>query len=296
MIIPEKKVTVPFFVGLCRFHDYVEPGNVKVVLKHILPKRCSNYAKNEAARSKKNKKRQTWNNNGRAMSIIVRRDKSVHHGNGEPFGLECPYCGVYAHMTAQAVPDVQTVLDHRPKHVGLVYQCDACRAPVFLRFGVKAFGRDAIELNRNFLELERPKERFPFSYLPKHTELLFREALSCYSNNSFNAFASMCRRAAASSFEAMGTGGKLRAFDEVMMAQDIAEIDDMSFAPIKRVLFEAVIEEDLPLLNRAQAGVLLEVMKDMFYQCFVRRGKLSRAIKVRRFFVQEGNGSLRPGA
>jgi hypothetical protein len=33
----------------------------------------------------------------------------------------------------------------------------------------------------------------------------------------------------------------------------------------------------------------------MFYQCFVRRGKLSRAIKVRRFFVEEANGSLRPG-
>jgi len=27
----------------------------------------------------------------------------------------------------------------------------------------------------------------------------------------------------------------------------------------------------------------------MFYQCFVRRGKLSRAIKVRRFFVTEAN-------
>jgi hypothetical protein len=37
-------------------------------------------------------------------------------------------------------------------------------------------------------------------------------------------------------------------------------------------------------------------MKDMFYQCFVRRGKLTRAIKVRQFFVQESNGGLRPTA
>jgi hypothetical protein len=88
----------------------------------------------------------------------------------------------------------------------------------------------------------------------------------------------------------------LRAFDEVMMAQDIADIDDDTFAPIKRILFEAQQEEDLPLLGRAQAGVLLEVMKDMFYQCFVRRGKLTRAIKVRQFFVQESNGGLRPSA
>ena len=106
----------------------------------------------------------------------------------------------------------------------------------------------------------------------------------------------MCRRAAYSSFAAMGEAGKLRAFDEVMMAQNIAEIDDDSFEPIKKVLFDSGDVENIPLLNRAQAGILLEVMKDMFYQCFVRRGKLTRAIKVRQFFVQDGNGGLRPTA
>src|SRR5690606_19800882 len=114
----------------------------------------------------------------------------------------------------------------------------------------------------------------------------------CYSHNNFNAFASMCRRAAASAYAALGEGGKLRAFDEVLAAQRIAEIDDDSFAPIKQILFESESETDVPILSRAQAGVLLEVMKDMLYQCFVRRGKLSRAIKVRRFFVQEANGGL----
>ena len=42
----------------------------------------------------------------------------------------------------------------------------------------------------------------------------------------------------------------------------------------------------------AQAGILLEVLKDMFYQCFVRHGKLTRAIKVRQFFVSEENSKL----
>ena len=77
-----------------------------------------------------------------------------------------------------------------------------------------------------------------------------------------------------------------------MVAQDIAGIDDDSFAPTKTVLFDSGEEEYLPLLNRVQAGILLEVMKDMFYQCFVRHGKLTRALKVRRFFVQERNGGL----
>ena len=211
-------------------------------------------------------------------------------------GLDCPYCGVHANMTPQSVPNAAQLIRTKPKHVGLVYQCDACRAPVFLRFAVKEITSDHVELYRNFVELERPKERFPYSYLPKHTAMLFREALSCYSSNNFNAFASMCRRSAASAFVALGEGGKLRAFEEVLVAQEIAGIDDDSFAPIKIILFEAGEEEYLPLLNRFQAGILLEVMKDMFYQCFVRRGKLSRALKVRRFFVEESNGNLASSA
>ncbi len=230
------------------------------------------------------------------MAIIIERDKGLQRQSEEQFGLECPYCGIYAHMTPQSVPEFDQLHKDQPKHIGMVYQCDACLAPVFLRFAVKQHSEDAIELYQNFIELERPKERFAFSYLPKHTETLFREALSCYSSNTFNAFASMCRRAANSSFAAMGENGKLRAFDEVMKAQEIAEIDDRSFEPIKKVLFDSGEEDSLPLLNHAQAGILLEVLKDMFYQCFVRRGKLTRAIKVRRFFVRDGNSSLRPSA
>lgn len=230
------------------------------------------------------------------MAITLERNAGLKNTAESHFGLECPYCGVYAHLTPQSVPDVAGLYRTRPKHVGLVFQCDACRAPIFLRFGVKQFGDTGVELYQNFVELERPKERFPFSYLPKHTEVLFREALSCYSNNNFNAFASMCRRSARSAFAAMGDSGKLRAFDDVLMAQDIAEIDDDSFEPIKRVLFDTGDEESLPILNRAQSGVLLEVLKDMFYQSFVRRGKLTRAIKVRRLFVQEANGNLTPSA
>jgi hypothetical protein len=230
------------------------------------------------------------------MAIIIHRGRRIQSELGDKIGLECPYCGVYAHMSPQSVPEVDSLLPTRPKHVGIVYKCDACDSPVFLRFAVREYFDDRVELYRNFVELERPKERFAFSYLPKDTEVLFREALACYSGNSFNAFASMCRRSAVSAFAALGEGGKLRAFEEVMVAQDIAGIDDEAFAPIKAVLFDAGEEELLPMLNRVQAGVLLEVMKDMLYQCFVRRGKLTRALKVRRFFVQEGNEDLASSA
>jgi hypothetical protein len=226
------------------------------------------------------------------MSIILDKNQGLENWLEERIGLECPYCGVYANMSPQSVPDATSLLRDKPKHVGLVYQCDACHAPVFLRFAVREYSDNRVELLRNFVELERPKERFDFSYLPKHTEIMFREALMCYSNNSFNAFASMCRRAAKSAFDALGEGGKLRAFEEVLAAQSIAGIDEETFSPIKAVLFGSGQQEHLPLLNQAEAGILLEVLKDMLYQCFVRRGKLTRSIKVRQFFVSEEQTEL----
>ena len=226
------------------------------------------------------------------MAIRLQTTGGYCSDSGEQLALECAYCGVYANMTPLSVPDATQVIETRPKHVGLVYQCDACKAPVFLRFAVKEIGSDEVELYRNFAELERPSERFPFSYLPRTTEVLFREALSCYSGNNFNAFASMCRRTASTVFSALGDGGKMRAFDEIMVAKDLAEIDDDSFAPIRSVIFDIGDDRDLPLLNRIQAGILLEVMKDLLYQSFVRRGKLTRALKVRQFFVQDGSNDV----
>lgn len=230
------------------------------------------------------------------MSISLDTNQGLRFAGGQHLGLECPHCGVYANMSPQSVPQVTELLNSKPSHVGLVFQCDSCDSPIFLRFAVRSYKDNRVELARNFTELERPKEKFSFSYLPDDTEVLFREALSCYSTNNFNAFASMCRRSAVSAFDALGEGGKLQAFDEVMVARDIADIDDDAFDPVRLILFEAESDTDLPLLSRAQAGVLLEIMKDMFYQCFVRRGKLTRAIKVRQFFVEESSNDVKSTA
>lgn len=230
------------------------------------------------------------------MAITIEREPGLGSDADQTVALECPYCGVFAHMSPQSVPDFGSVTASKPKHVGLVHQCNACSAPVFLRFAVKQYTNDQVELYQNFSELERPKERFSFSYLPNDVEVLFREALSCYSNNNFNAFASMCRRTAVAAFAALGSNGKFSSFDDVMAAKEIAGIDDDRFDSIKSVIFDTSNEDQLPLLDNGQAGVLLEVLKDMLYQRFVRSGKLARAIKVRRFFVKDGSGGLDPSA
>ena len=103
------------------------------------------------------------------MAIILDGDQGLLAEDDEQIGLECPYCGVYAHMSPQSVPQADNLLREQPSHVGLVFQCDACKAPVFLRFAVRDYSENRVELFRNFIELERPKERFSFSYLPKNT-------------------------------------------------------------------------------------------------------------------------------
>ena len=42
----------------------------------------------------------------------------------------------------------------------------------------------------------------------------------------------------------------------------------------------------MPELGAFESGVLLELVKDMLYQAYVRKGKLQQAMMVRRFFAE----------
>ena len=44
---------------------------------------------------------------------------------------------------------------------------------------------------------------------------------------------------------------------------------------------------DLPLLDSYEAGIVLEVVKDLLYEAFIRKGKLQQAMSVRRYFLDE---------
>ena len=64
---------------------------------------------------------------------------------------------------------------------------------------------------------------------------------------------------------------------------------------IKRVIFgtDADPAPSVPSLDDDQAGLLLEVMKDLLYQSYVRKGRLQQAMVVRRFFSEEAGRSAR---
>ncbi|MGH8266358.1 MAG: hypothetical protein ACRETS_03495, partial [Steroidobacteraceae bacterium] len=124
----------------------------------------------------------------------------------------------------------------------------------------------------------------------------FREALTCFSHGTFNAFASMCRRTAQAMFADLGEAGKLRLFDELNGVRELADIDPEIFIHMRNVLFGAELDarSQLSLLDGYQAGIILEVVKDLLYEAYVRKGKLQQAIMVRRFFLDETGTHIAP--
>lgn len=230
------------------------------------------------------------------MSVFIDENSRLHHDQEQNFALTCPQCQVLSHLTPLAVPQYEQLVAHRPKQIGLVFRCDSCNAPVFLRFNIKMYAAHRVELASTFFELERAREKFTFTYLPEEAEVLFKEALACYTAMCFNAFASMCRRTAQVVFADLGDTGKLRLFDELNEVRELAEIDTDTFNVVKKVLFgqENEPKPHLPTLDDYQAGVLLEVMKDLLYQAYVRKGRLQQAMMVRRFFIDEAEAKITP--
>jgi hypothetical protein len=230
------------------------------------------------------------------MSVYIDSASRLHHDQDRNLVVTCPHCLAVAHVTPSAVPRFEELQLYRPAQVGVVYLCDACHLPIFLRFAVRLYGAARIELSPQFSEVERAREKFSFAYIPEEVELLFRETLTCFSHGAFNAFASMCRRTAQAMFADLGEAGKLRLFDELNGLRDLTDIQPEIFTRIRTVLFGAELDAraGLPLLDGYQAGILLEVAKDLLYEAYVRRGRLQQAIMVRRFFLDETGPHVAP--
>ena len=230
------------------------------------------------------------------MPIYIDSSGVLHHDQEHNLALTCPHCEVLSHLTPVSVPQFAPLTAFKPSHVGIVYRCDSCNAPLFLKYPVKMYGGSRVELGGNFQELERPREKFSFTHLPEEAETLFREALACLSAGSFNAFASMCRRTAQAVFADLGENGKLRMFDQLVEVREMAELDQDTFNIVRKVLFatDAEPRPNMPQIDATTAGVLVEVVKDLLYQAYVRKGRLQQAMTMRRYFAEESRATVTP--
>jgi hypothetical protein len=222
------------------------------------------------------------------MSLYITPQDELHV-EYQGIALTCPHCQTLTHLTAAAVPSFDDLSRRKPKHVGIVFRCDACGEPIFLKFAVKSYTALRVELAPNYLEIERSRENFPLTYLPEESEALFKEALTCYSAGCFNAFGAMSRRTAQSLFRELGERGKLELFDTLQGIRALAELDDETFSTLRAVLFGSDSDPwpHQPNLDGKLAGVLLEVMRDLLYQTFVRKARLMQAMTFRRFVASQ---------
>jgi hypothetical protein len=95
----------------------------------------------------------------------------------------------------------------------------------------------------------------------------------------------MSRRTAQSLFRELGERGKLELFDTLQEIRSLATLDDDIFSILRAVLFGSDSDPwpNHPNLTAEHAGILLEVMRDLLYQTFVRKARLIQAVTFRRF-------------
>ena len=101
----------------------------------------------------------------------------------------------------------------------------------------------------------------------------------------------MCRQTAQSVFRELGDSGKFKMFDALQEVRTLAELDEDTFAAVRNVIFGADSSPwpQQPEIDATRASVLLEVMKDLLYQAFVRKSKLLQAMAVRRYLAAPPN-------
>lgn len=224
------------------------------------------------------------------MSIYVNKNNGF--AQTEPIARECPHCGAHAQLIPIAAPSFEELAHTRPRHAGLLFRCAACNEPRFLRAAIRAVGAERIELAPHLVEVERTRERFQYNYVPDSVEQLLRETLECYSIGAHNAFATMCRRTTRAALRELDAAARGRWHDGVIDTLRVCDVDAATAHTVETVLFGA--DEELPRVSPDEAAVLVETLKDLFYQAYVRTAKLRATLKMRRFFANEAHGNVTP--
>lgn len=222
------------------------------------------------------------------MPIYVKYNNDFEQS--EPTLRECPHCGVHAPMVPVATPNYAELNAARPQHTGIAFRCAACNEPRFARAAIRSFDREQIVLSANLVEVERPKEHFQYNYLREQPARLLREAFGCYTAGLPLAFAVLCRQTVqqAEPGESTADPSLETLFSD---ACRLAGVDHETRATLHAALFA---DEPPTGIDADQAAILIEIVKDMLQQRFVRTAKLRRAIEMRLHFASEADANVTP--
>jgi hypothetical protein len=143
-------------------------------------------------------------------------------------------------------------------------------------------------------DIKKQAEAFHFHYLPAAVATAYREALDCYRRGLMHAYAQMCRQTILAIVDDLGEAAQFKIYDQVDEIAALANIDDHMHREIREILFEGENTAQLHPngFDRETAAVLLETMKDILHQAYVRRALLRQKLKMRRYFANQSDELL----
>src|SRR5208337_5284380 len=83
---------------------------------------------------------------GRMIMTMFIDHQDELHVEYQGIALTCPHCQTLTHLTPSAIPKFEDLSRRKPKQIGIVFQCDACAEPIFLKFFVRSYTPSRIEL------------------------------------------------------------------------------------------------------------------------------------------------------
>ena len=208
-------------------------------------------------------------------------DNNLQHLLDSDLTLRCPHCSVTAGMSIVSVPRFELVHRFKVREIGLVYRCDSCNRPVVLLYEIEL--GNPIRIPDEFTQVQNALEPFEHQYLPAEVAEDFREALVCYAQNCWNAFAAMCRRCIQSVSTNLGAQGTTKVKNQLQDLKDMGVADEKTFEQLRQIMLSGHdgAHPHLPKLSRDRAAVLMQLMKDVLYQLYVRPGKIKEAAALR---------------
>jgi hypothetical protein len=212
----------------------------------------------------------------------IDQNDNIQHLSDTPVDLRCPHCSVQSAMVPISVPRFALVHRFRLSEVGFVYRCSSCNRAVFLRRTVQL--ANPLNVSDDFEQITTSLEPFEMQYLAGAVLDDFREALTCYANSCWNAFGAMCRRCIQSISENMGATGTAKVQTQLQELKSMGVTDEETFAQLEAIMLSGHdgAHPHLPALSPARAQVLLQLMKDVLYQLYVRPAKIREASELRK--------------
>ncbi len=205
------------------------------------------------------------------------------------FSLLCPSCATVSNVSAVSFPNYELVRRFKPSSVIVGYRCDSCNSPIALKYGVVNYAnKNSIDLSEDYQVIERPLEKFEYEYLPESVAEDFKEAVLCYSQGAFNAFAAMCRRTSQSIFMDLGASAKDRVHYQLREAKELAGLDDEIEEIFNQILVSGHdgAHPHLPLMDQERSEVLFVLMQDILTEIYVRKAKIREAMEARKKAIE----------